>query len=150
MKRFFYSHPLFSNILMATDILLPCVLGVILSFWLDYAKIENPHWLIILFAGILFSVLLALPFVSSPTLKCLDETLDELWQLKRTRKVFHAPQQHVTIDHAKAYIEQNLKKRKLKKSDCTLYHSETVVCAGIWMKDITFYYKYSGSEIHPT
>jgi hypothetical protein len=151
MKRFFYSHPLLTIVLLVIFLVFPQT-GLMIPLILDLLAIEMTNWFILgtMLGGPLLTILLAFPFVCVPTLKCLDETLDELWQLKRTRKVFHAPQQHVTIDHAKAYIEQNLKKRKLKKSDCTLYHSETVVCAGIWMKDITFYYKYSGSEIHPT
>ncbi len=151
MKRFFYSRPILAMVLLVFFLLLPST-GLVIPLVLEIMKIEMTNWQLLacMLGGPLLSLLLALPLVCVPTLKCLDETMDELWQLKRCRRAFHAPQQHLTVDHAKSFIKQNLEKRKLTRYDCTLHHSETVTCVGIWMKDVTFYYKYSGNEIHPT
>ena len=149
MKRFFYSHPLMTQVLLVVFWLLPST-GLVAPLVLEMFGIELTNLLMLLcmLGGPLLSLLLALPFLCIPTLKCLDETLDELWQLKRARKAFHAPQNYLLIEDAKANIEQNLKKRKLTEIDHNFYYTESVTCAGIWMKDVTFHYRY-GDEIHP-
>ena len=151
MKRFFYSRPILTMVLLAFFLLLPST-GLVIPLVLEILKIEMTNWQLLacMLGGPLLSLLLALPYVCVPTLKCLDETMDELWQLKRCRRAFHAPQQHLTVDQAKSFIKQNLEKRKLTRYDCTLYHSETITCVGIWMKEVKIYYKYVGEEVHPT
>ena len=151
MKRFFYSHPLLTTILIVIFISLPST-GLVIPLVLEAFGIEVTalQFFLYIFGGPLLVLILALPFVCIPSLKCLDEALDELWQLKRDRKAFYAPQHLLTVEDAQAYIEQNLKRRKLKEFNIPLHHTETVTCVGIRVKDVTFSYKYSGDDIHPT
>lgn len=134
MKRFFYSRPLLFSTTIVSVIFLPSVIGVILSFWFDYAKIENPHWLIILFAGILFSLLLALIFLSVPSLVCLDESLNELLQLKRARKVFHAPQEYQSVKQARTSIYKRICANQLERVSYLPPQNPLISCVGIWSK----------------
>lgn len=150
MKRFLYSHPLLTMVLLIIVLILPST-GLIIPLILELLKIEMTNWQLLacMLGGPLLTLLIALPFVYVPSLKCLDETLNELWQLKRSRKVFHAPQSYQTIDHAKEQIQQNLCNHKLKKIDCQHYATEAVICEGIWCKDIAISYKYSPTFTHP-
>ena len=83
-------------------------------------------------------------------MRCLNDAIEELYQLKRARKCFHAPEPYQTVAQAEAAIKQNLQKRKLDKLDCHLYFTEDVLCCGIWQKPVIYYRKYAPSETHPT
>lgn len=136
MKRFFYSHPLVFNVVIASVIFLPSVVGVGLSFWMDFAQIENPHWLIVMVAGVLLSLILALPLLCSPTLVCLNETVDELCQLKRARKVFHAPQAFSSIKQAKTFICKRLSSQQMERLSYLPPETPLLSCVGVWVKSV--------------
>ena len=148
MKRFFYSHPLFSLICLVTLLLLPSV-GLFVPLFLSFFGIELENFvnLVFMLGGPLLTLLLILPFACFPSLKHLDEILHELSLLKCARRVFHAPQAAPTIEATRAKIAQNLEKRRMQKTDAIPLAASVVACEGIWMKDVTFRPKY-GSNVH--
>lgn len=152
MKRFFLSHPLFSNILLVTLSLLPIVVGFTLPFVLEIAGVDASGWDFFfgMLGGPLLSLVIALPWICIPYLRCINDAIDELYQLKRARKVFHAPTAYQTVQAAETAIKQHLQKQRLEKQERALYFPTNVICKGIWKEDLTYYRKYSLNEVHPT
>ena len=133
-------------------LLLPIVLGFTACIPLSIMGIDESGWLSFLcvFISPLLSLALAFPWICAPYLRCVNAAIDELYQLKRARKVFHAPATYRTVQEAEGAIKQHLQKQRLEKQERALYFPTNVICKGIWKKDVTYYRKYSPNEVHPT
>jgi hypothetical protein len=137
MKRFFYSHPLMTQVLLVVFLLLPST-GLVAPLFLEIFGIQLTNLLLLLcmLGGPILSLLLALPFLCIPTLKCLDETLDELYRLKQGRKAFHAPQAFSSIKQAKTFICKRLSSQQMKRHSYLPPETPLISCVGVWVKNV--------------